>query len=99
MKNSSSALALSAKVLRDRYEELRQYVMEKSTVRRGFGLVLFLREGMAAWMHMCAEAASISQPLSKSDTSASPALLGDIRAEAAGILVAMALQGYPGGRG
>jgi hypothetical protein len=99
MKNSNSALALSAEVLRDRYEELRQYVTEKSAVCRGFGLVLFLREGMAAWMHMCAEAASISPPLLKSDTSVSPALFGDIRAEAAGILVTMALQGSPGGRG
>ena len=99
MKNSSSALASSAKVLKDRYEELRQHVVGKAAVRRGFGLVLFLREGMAAWMHLCAEAASISQPLLKSDTSASPALFGDIRAEAAGILVTMALQGYPGGRG
>ena len=99
MKNSNAALASSAKALTDRYEELRRYVMEKSAVRRGFGVVLFLREGMAAWMHMCAEAASIPRPLLRSDTSVSPALLGDIRAEAAGILVTMALQGYPGGRG
>ena len=89
--NERTELASGCEVLTARYEELRQEVTLR-VVHRGFGLVLFLREGMVSWMKAYSEA--VSEPLSRSDPSTLPPLSWDTRAEATSILATMALEGY-----
>lgn len=96
MNDSSAApLTSSCEALTTRYEQLRQQVMAERGAHTGFGLALFLREGMAAWMKASAEGAPVSAPLPRLDASA-PALSWSMQAEATSILVAMALEGYRG---
>jgi hypothetical protein len=73
------------------YEQLRQGVLGQAT-GGGFGLIVFLRQGMAAWMRACAV------PLAAAPTGASvppldavSSLPGDVRSQAAVILAGILL--------
>jgi hypothetical protein len=74
-----------------RYEQLRKDVLSQTT-SGGFGLVILLRQGMAAWMRACACAVA-PVPASKSAQPVSPvnSLPGDVRSQAAVILAGILL--------
>ncbi|MBN1567228.1 MAG: hypothetical protein JXA73_05250 [Acidobacteria bacterium] len=62
--------------------------------REAFGLALFLRQGMAAWMEaLCQPAAFVSERFHEKGRS-DPAMPLDLRAEAARILTAMAVSSF-----
>jgi len=74
-----------------RYEQLRNDVLSQAT-GGGFGLILFLRQGMTAWMRACACAVA-PVPASKSAQLLNPvnSLPGDVRSQAAVILAGILL--------
>jgi hypothetical protein len=74
-----------------RYEQLRKDLLSQAT-GGGFGLVILLRQGMAAWMRACACAVA-PVPASKSAQPVSPvnSLPGDVRSQAAVILAGILL--------
>ena len=51
---NTNPLAASAQAAAAAYEELRSYVLAGSSRGGHFGLVLLLREGVAAWIDRCA---------------------------------------------
>ena len=77
----------------ERYEDLRRQVLsQKSAGHGGRGLVLFLRQGMKAWMDAwlsCLIAAPTRAPIESH--SLGPAVPWDLRGEVAAILAGMAL--------
>jgi len=74
-----------------RYEQLRKDVLSQAT-GGGFGLIVFLRQGMIAWMRACACAVA-PVPASKSAPLLNPvnSLPGDVRSQAAVILAGILL--------
>jgi len=50
---------MPSKELTTYYEELRTQVL--TTVGRGLGLTLFLREGMCSWMRACGQIIAVAQ--------------------------------------
>lgn len=73
------------------YEQLRKDVLSQAT-GGGFGLIVFLRQGMIAWMRACARAVAPA-PASKSAQLLHPvnSLPGDVRSQAAVILAGILL--------
>jgi hypothetical protein len=76
-----------------RYEQLRKDVVSQST-GGGFGLIVFLRQGMTAWMRASACAVTpVPTPAGKSGQlwDAVSSLPGDVRSQAAVILAGILL--------
>ena len=73
------------------YEQLRKDVLSQST-GGGFGLIVFLRQGMTAWMRACA-VPLVSAPAGASvrPVNAVSCLPGDVRSQAAVILAGILL--------
>lgn len=72
------------------YEDLRgEALVEAGGSRRGIGLALFIRRGMAAWIAACAPVARPAQPTPRKPTEEGR-LPQDLRAEVAMILAEMA---------
>jgi len=73
------------------YEQLRKDVLSQ-TAGGGFGLIVFLRQGMIAWMRACACAVAPA-PAPKSAPLFNPenSLPGDVRSQAAVILAGILL--------
>lgn len=73
------------------YEQLRMEVLSQAA-GSGFGLIVFLRQGMTAWMRACACAVAPALA-SKSAQLLNPvnALPGDVRSQAAVILAGILL--------
>jgi hypothetical protein len=74
-----------------RYEQLRMDVLSQAP-GGGFGLIVFLREGMTAWIRACACVVT-PVPASKSVQPLNPvnSLPGDVRSQAAVILAGILL--------
>ena len=74
-----------------RYEQLRKDVLSQAT-GGVFGLIVFLRQGMAAWMRACA-VPLVSAPTGASvrPLNAVSSLPGDVRSQAAVILAGILL--------
>lgn len=73
------------------YEQLRKDVLSQAA-GSGFGLIVFLRQGMTAWMRACACAvAPVPAPKSAPLSSPVNSLPGDVRSQAAVILAGMLL--------
>jgi hypothetical protein len=76
-----------------RYEQLRNVVLSQAA-GGGFGLILFLRQGMTAWIRACACAlAPVSSPAAQSaqPLNVARSLPGDVRSQAAVILAEILL--------
>lgn len=71
-----------------RYEQLRAHVLGGSG--RGTGLILFLRQGMRAWMEACDHPAPAALASIHADSDAAP-LPPQARADMAFVLAAMVL--------
>jgi hypothetical protein len=73
------------------YEQLRKGVLSQVT-GGGFGLIVFLRQGMIAWMRACV-CADAPVPAPKSVPLSTPlnSLPGDVRSQAAVILAGILL--------
>jgi hypothetical protein len=94
--DAAAALQSKKEILRAGYEDLRQSVLASGGgADRSFGLVLFVREGMTAWMKACAEAVSVVETSGRLTAGAAP-MSGDLRVEATRIMVTMALEGHWG---
>ena len=81
--------------LRAAYEDLRSRMLGSAGGSRGgFGLAVFVRQGMAAWMEVLSQpAAFVAERLHEQGRSDLAAPL-DLRAEAARILTAMAVGNF-----
>ena len=73
------------------YEELRLHAITRSTGVRHFGLVLLLREGVAAWMARCSACAAARTPAADRTRSAAPILREELKANLVGVLASMAM--------
>jgi hypothetical protein len=74
-----------------RYEQLRKDVLNQAT-GGGFGLMVFLRQGMIAWIRACACAdATAPAPKSAQLSNSVNSLPGDVRSQAAMILAGILL--------
>jgi len=75
-----------------RYEQLRKDVLSQAT-GAGFGLIVFLRQGMTTWMRACADIIPVPTPTRESvqplDTIS--CLPGGVRSQAAAILAGILL--------
>ena len=77
------------------YEELRRRVLAGSAVGGPFGLVLLLREGLAAWMARGSAGAAPAEPAADPDQrGAAPIGSDEIHAAVVRVLVSMALGGH-----
>ena len=94
MNDAAAAVQSKEEILRTGYEDLRQSVLASGGgADRSFGLALFLREGMAAWLKACVEAVSVVEPSGRVTGGAAP-MSCDLRVEATRIMVTMALEGH-----
>ena len=75
------------------YEALRKDVLSHVT-GAGFGLIVFLRQGMTAWMRACADITVAPTPARESIQQAITCLPGGVRSQAAVILAGIILH-YP----
>jgi len=76
------------------YEELRNRVLANSTSGGHFGLLLLIREGIAAWMARCSIRAVPSLPLvDPAQRAAVPLVSDEIHAGIVRVLASMALAG------
>lgn len=73
------------------YEELRRRVLTGAAFGGASGLVLFLREGLAAWMARGAVGAASVAPAGHSVQGAAPRVLTEIPAAVVRVLASMAL--------
>jgi len=74
-----------------RYEQLRKDVLSQAA-GSGFGLIVFLRQGMIAWMRACACAvAPVPAPKSAPLLNPVNSLPGEVRSQAAVILAGILL--------
>jgi hypothetical protein len=74
-----------------RYEQLRKGVLSQAT-GGGVGLIVFLRQGMIAWMRACACAvAPVPAPKFAQLLNPANSLPGDVRSQAAVILAGILL--------
>ena len=80
------------------YEDLRRQAVGAPGLHNGLGMVLFLRQGMTAWMkaRLQATSARVGSSCRRGDSDERIPL--DLRGEAALILAGMALGGLLGGR-
>ena len=80
------------------YEDLRCQAVGVSGFHNGLGMVLFLRQGMTAWMKARLQATSARAGSSCRRGDSDERIPLDLRGEAALILAGMALGGLQGGR-
>ena len=73
------------------YEELRRNAITRSTCTSHFGLVLLLREGVAAWMARGSACAAVATPAAASDRPAAPIMTEELNANIVGVLASMAM--------
>jgi hypothetical protein len=74
------------------YEQLRSDVLEGASTGRHFGLVILLREGVAAWMaHASARPATITGGTPKDRSMAAPVVRDDLRADMVVVLANMVM--------
>jgi len=73
-----------------RYEQLRKDVLSQAT-SGGFGLVILLRQGMAAWMRACACAVAPAPASKSAQLNPVYSLPGDVRSQAAVIVAGILL--------
>ncbi len=77
------------------YEELRRRVLAGTSVGGPFGLVLLLREGLAAWMARGSAGAAPVEPAADPDRrGAAPLVSDEIHAAVVRVLAGMALGGH-----
>jgi hypothetical protein len=77
------------------YEDLRQQAVDGSR-SGGLGMVLFLGQGMVAWMRACSWVASTAPDNLRRCPSAAAPLPNDLRSEVVLVLAVMALNQAPG---
>jgi hypothetical protein len=76
------------------YEELRRRVLTGSAVAGARGLVLFLRDGLAAWMSHVTPGTTVSERAGDPDRGAAAPHVSDaLRAAVVCVLASMALDG------
>jgi hypothetical protein len=76
------------------YEELRRHVLAGSTVARDFALVIFLREGIAAWAARGSACAAPSALAGECDRRATVPIMSDeIQGGIVRVLASMAMAG------
>ena len=80
------------------YEDLRRQAVGAPGLHNGLGMVLFLRQGMTAWMKARLQATSARAGSSCPRGDSDERIPLDLRGEAALILAGMALGGLQGGR-
>ena len=73
------------------YEELRRRVLAGSTTGSHFGLVVLLREGVAAWMARGAVASTADRSAPTDRWAAAPMLSDEVHAGVVRVLAGMAL--------
>ena len=77
-----------------RYEDLRRHIIEAFGSRPRLGLAVVLREGLAAWMTICAPAASAVLPAPDPSDGAAHRLSDEAHADLVHVLTAMALHRF-----
>ena len=77
-----------------RYEDLRRHIIEGVGSRPRLGLAVVLREGLAAWMTVCAPAASPVLPAPDPREGAAHRLSDEAHADLVHVLTAMALHRF-----
>lgn len=74
------------------YEQLRSSVLEARVAGGHFGLVILLREGVAAWTaHASARPRTIAQGAERERSTAGPLIPDDLRADMARVLASMVM--------
>ena len=76
------------------YEDLRRHIIEGFGSRPRLGLAVVLREGLAAWMTVCAPAASAVLPAPAPSAGAAHRLSDEAHADLVHVLTAMALHRF-----
>jgi hypothetical protein len=77
-----------------RYEQLREQALEQGCGGRGWGLTLFLRRGMVAWMHAWPQTSSAKPPreqATREDPEEKRPLSAELRDEVVSVWVDMVL--------
>ena len=82
-----------------RYEDLRHHIIEGFGSRPRLGLAVVLREGLAAWMTVCAPTASAALPAPDPSDGAAHRLSDEAHADLVHVLTAMALHRFEGRKG
>lgn len=77
-----------------RYEDLRRHIIEGFGSRPRLGLAVVLREGLAAWMTVCAPATSPVLPAPDPSDGAAHRLSDEAHADLVHVLTAMALHRF-----
>jgi hypothetical protein len=81
-----------------RYEDLRRHIIEGFGSRPRLGLAVLLRDGLAAWMTVCAPVASAVRPAPDPSDGAAHRLSDEAHADLVHVLTAMALHRFDGRR-
>ena len=77
------------------YENLRRHVLAGTAFGSPFGLVLLLREGLAAWVSRGATSTAALEPAAE-PSAAAPNVCDGIRASVVQVLASMVLRGLGG---
>lgn len=78
------------------YENLRCHVLAGTTFGSPFGLVLLLREGLAAWVSRTTSTAALEPAADREPRAAAPNVSDGIRASVVQVLASMVLRGLGG---
>ena len=89
-----AAATLASAEIVVRYEDLRRHIIEGVGSRPRLGLAVVLREGLAAWMTVCAPAASAVLPAPDPSEGAAHRLSDEAHADLVHVLTAMALHRF-----
>ena len=73
------------------YEELRRNAISRSICTAHFGLVLLLREGVAAWMARGSACAALATPAAAPGCPAAPIMTEELNTNIVGVLASMAM--------
>jgi hypothetical protein len=79
-----------------RYEDLRRHVLDGCAANSHWGVALFIRQGLAAWMEAwpkCTVPAPPNEPLISQHIADPPSLPSDLRSQITSVLVNMVLGG------
>ncbi len=75
-----------------RYEVLRRHVIARQGAIACYGLVVLLRQGVAAWMDVASQVPAPALRSTQDDARSPPPLPGDSSAEVVRVLAAMTLE-------
>lgn len=79
------------------YENLRRHVLAGTAFGSHFGLLLLLRDGLAAWVSRCATSSAALEPAAdREPRAAAPNVSDGIRASVVQVLAGMVLRGLGG---